>query len=73
LVIDRQQALGKQPGAAGAVYRQGERRPCGGSSALVTAALAKGLEAASREGRGDYVKARHRELRRQVEELPGKG
>jgi CheY-like chemotaxis protein len=44
-----------------------------GTSAAICASesaeLAKDLEFASREGRGDYVKARHGELRRQVLEL----
>jgi CheY-like chemotaxis protein/nitrogen-specific signal transduction histidine kinase len=50
----------------------GLKGTCNVIGAPVTADLAKDLEAASREGKGDYVKARHGELRRQALELAEK-
>jgi CheY-like chemotaxis protein len=47
----------------------GLKGTCNTICASVTAELAKELVFASREGRGEYVKARHGELRRQVLEL----
>ncbi|MDR1250927.1 MAG: response regulator, partial [Treponema sp.] len=50
----------------------GLKSTCKAVSAPAAADLAQDLEAASREGRGEYVTARHGELRRQVLELTGK-
>jgi HPt (histidine-containing phosphotransfer) domain-containing protein len=47
----------------------GLKGACNAISAPGAADLAKDLEFASREGKGDYVKARHGELRRQALEL----
>jgi signal transduction histidine kinase/DNA-binding response OmpR family regulator/HPt (histidine-containing phosphotransfer) domain-containing protein len=49
-----------------AVAVHGLKGTCAAICASKSAELAKELEFASREGRGDFVKARHGELRRQV-------
>ncbi|MDR1444247.1 MAG: response regulator [Treponema sp.] len=52
-----------------AVEVHGLKGTCNAICASAAADLAKELEFASREGRGDFVKARHGELRRQALEL----